>query len=180
MPDEPEALGLCALLLLQDSRRAARIATDGSLVLLADQDRALWDTVEIEEGLRLLDRAASLRSAGPYQLQAVIAAAHAQGASPEVVAEAYRRLEELDPSPVVRLNRGVAVALAGDVATGLALVDAIDGLDGYHYLHGARGDLLRRLARTDEALAAYERARSLTENETERRFYDARLAELRG
>ncbi len=178
MPDEPEALGLCALLLLQDSRREARVAADGSLVLLADQDRSLWDASAIDEGLRLLDRAAALRRPGPYQLQAVIAGAHAQGEPPTVVADAYRRLEELEPSPVVRLNRGVAVALAGDVEGGLALVDSVAGLDGYHYLHGARADLLRRLGRDEEARSAYERARALTANDAERAFYRRRLDEL--
>lgn len=178
MPDEPEALGLLALLLLQDSRRTARVGSDGELVLLADQDRALWDAREIDEGLRVLDHARSLRSPGPYQLQAAIAAAHVEGSDPGVIAEAYARLEALDPSPVVRLNRAVALALAGDVHAGLALLDDIEGLDGYHYLHGARADLLRRLGRREESLGAYRRALDLTENDVERRFYRSRLAEL--
>ncbi len=180
MPDEPEALGLLALLLLQDSRRAARVGPAGELVLLADQDRRLWDAREIDEGLRLLERARQRRSPGPYQLQAAIAAGHAQGSDPSVIAAAYAQLEAIDPSPIVRLNRAVAVAVAGQVDEGLALIDAIEGLDGYHYLHGARADLLRRLGRRDEAIAAYERALELTANVTERRFYAGRLDELRG
>lgn len=180
MPDEPEALGLLALLLLQDSRRAARVGPAGELVLLADQDRDLWDAREIDEGLRLLERARQRRSPGPYQLQAAIAAGHVEGSDPSVIASAYAQLEAIDPSPVVRLNRAVAVALAGRPEEGLALLDGIEGLDGYHYLHGARADLLRRLGRRDEAIAAYERALGLTANETERRFYAGRLDELRG
>jgi RNA polymerase sigma-70 factor (ECF subfamily) len=178
MPDEAEALGLLALLLLHDSRRAARVGPDGSVVLLADQDRSLWDAGEIAEGAGLLERALTRRSPGPYQLQAVIAAGHAQGTAPSVIADAYARLERLDPSPVVRLNRGVAVALAGDVGAGLALVESIDGLDDYHYLHGARADLLRRLGRDAEASEAYRRALALTTNAAEQAFYARRLAEL--
>lgn len=178
MPDEPEALGLLALLLLQDSRRAARLDPDGDLVLLADQDRALWDEAEIAEGLRVLDRARGFRRPGPYQLQAAIAAGHAEGSAPAAIAAAYEQLEALDPSPVVRLNRGVAVALAGDVTGGLALVESVEGLEGYHYLHGARADLLRRLGRREEAAAAYGRARALAANLAEQRFYERRLTEL--
>jgi RNA polymerase sigma-70 factor (ECF subfamily) len=180
MPDEPEALGLLALLLLQDSRRAARVGPTGELVLLADQDRGLWDAREIDEGLRLLERARQRRSPGPYQLQAAIAAGHVEGSDPSVIAAAYAQLEAIDPSPVVRLNRAVAVALAGRPEEGLALLDGIEGLDGYHYLHGARADLLRRLGRSDEAIAAYERALALTANDAERRFYAGRLDELHG
>ncbi len=180
MPDEPEALGLLALMLLQDSRRAARVGPGGELVLLAEQDRRLWDAREIDEGLRLLERARQRRSPGPYQLQAAIAAGHVQGSDPSLIAAVYAQLEAIDPSPIVRLNRAVAVALAGDVEHGLALIDAIEGLEGYHYLHGARADLLRRLDRRDEAIAAYDQALALTGNETERRFYAGRLEELRG
>jgi RNA polymerase sigma-70 factor (ECF subfamily) len=180
MPDEPEALGLLALMLLQDSRRAARVGPGGELVLLAEQDRRLWDAREIDEGLRLLERARQRRSPGPYQLQAAIAAGHVQGSDPSLIAAVYAQLEAIDPSPIVRLNRAVAVALAGDVEHGLALIDAIEGLEGYHYLHGARADLLRRLDRRDEAIAAYGQALALTGNETERRFYVGRLEELRG
>jgi RNA polymerase sigma-70 factor (ECF subfamily) len=178
MPDEPEALGLLALLLLQDSRRAARTAEDGELVLLADQDRSLWDRAAIEEGLRVLGRAEGLRRPGPYQLQAAIAAGHAEGAEPAVIARVYEALERLDPSPVVRLNRAVAIALAGDVPAGLELLDQIEGLDGYSYLPAARADLLRRLGRADEAAESYRQALSLTDNAPERRFLERRLREL--
>ncbi len=180
MPDEPEALGLLALLLLQDARRDARIGPDGELVLLADQNRSLWDRTSIDEGLRVLDRAESLRRPGPYQLQAVIAAGHVEGASPEVIVAAYAALERLDPSPIVRLNRAVAVALAGDVEEGLALIDGIDGLEGYSYLASARADLLRRLGRRAEAAHEYREALALTDNAPERRFLERRLREVAG
>jgi RNA polymerase sigma-70 factor (ECF subfamily) len=180
MPDEPEALGLLALLLLQDSRRDARVGADGELVLLADQDRALWDRAEIDEGLRMLRRAEALGRPGPYQLQAVIAAGHAEGTHPAVIADVYAALVRLDPSPVVRLNHAVAVALAGDVEGGLALIDGIEGLDGYGYLPAARADLLRRLGRTDDAAASYREALALTDNAPERRYLERRLAEVGG
>jgi RNA polymerase sigma-70 factor (ECF subfamily) len=180
MPDEPEALGLLALLLLQDARRDARVGADGELVLLADQDRALWDRASIEEGLRVLRRAETLRRPGPYQLQAAIAAGHVEGAAPELIAATYAALEELEPSPIVRLNRAVAVALAGDVEEGLELLESIAGLEGYSYLPAARGDLLRRLGRHGEAAAAYRQALALTDNGPERRFLERRLRELSG
>jgi RNA polymerase sigma-70 factor (ECF subfamily) len=180
MPDEPEALGLLALLLLQDSRREARVDGAGDLVLLDEQDRALWDANEIAEGLRILHRALSLGRSGPYQLQALIAAGHAEGTGWDTIARAYAELETYDRSPVVRLNSAVAVALAGDVDRGLAMIDAIDGLAGYSYLHAARADLLRRAGRIDEAAAAYRRALELTANEAERRFLTRRLAETSG
>jgi RNA polymerase sigma-70 factor (ECF subfamily) len=178
MPDEPEALGLLSLMLLQDSRRAARTGPDGELVLLADQDRSRWDRARIDEGLRVLRRAESRRRPGRYQLQAAIAAGHAEGADPSVIAAVYELLERIDASPVVRLNRGVAVALAGDVEDGLALIDGIEGLDDYAYLHAARADLLRRLDRHAEAAAAYARALELTENAPERAFLERRLQEV--
>jgi RNA polymerase sigma-70 factor, ECF subfamily len=178
MPDEPEALGLLALLLLQDSRRAARVSPEGELVLLADQDRALWDREAIEEGLRVLRRAESLRRPGPYQLQAAIAAGHAEGADAVTIVTAYDALARLDPSPVVQLNRAVAVALAGDPSGGLALLEAIDGLEGYSYLPAARADLLRRLGRVNEAAASYREALALTDNAAERRFLARRLSEV--
>ena len=178
MPDEPEALGLLSLMLLQDSRRAARVGADGELVLLGDQDRSQWDRARIDEGLRVLRRAEALRRPGPYQLQAAIAAGHAEGAAPAVIAAVYELLERIDPSPVVRLNRAVAVALAGDVDAGLAVIDEIEGLDGYAYLHSARADLLRRLDRHDEAAAAYARALELTDNARERAFLERRLEEV--
>jgi RNA polymerase sigma-70 factor (ECF subfamily) len=180
MPDEPEAFGLLALMLLQDSRREARVDASGELVLLEEQDRGLWDRGRIDEGLRVLERALALRRPGPYQLQAAIAAGHAQESSPEVILAAYDRLLALQPSPVVRLNRAVALALAGRPEDGLAEVDRIEGLEGYHLLHAARADLLRRLGRGDEAAAEYRRARELTANEAERRFLARRLGELGG
>jgi RNA polymerase sigma-70 factor (ECF subfamily) len=178
MPDEPEAFGLLALLLLQDSRREARVGPGGELVLLEDQDRALWDRAEIDEGLRLLERARAFRRPGAYQLQAAIAAGHAQSSDWATIAALYEELERIEPSPVVRLNRGVAVALAGDVPGGLVLIDTIADLDTYPYLHAARADLLRRLEQPGEAAAAYRRALELTENAAERRFLEHRLAQL--
>jgi RNA polymerase sigma-70 factor (ECF subfamily) len=178
MPDEPEVLGLLALLLLQDSRRAARIGADGEIVLLEDQDRALWDAARIAEGLRMLERAASLRRPGPYQLQAAIAAAHAEGRPKTEIVMLYERLVGLDPSPVVRLNHAVAVALAGDVERGLESLDAIEGLEGYHLFHAARADLQRRLERREDAAASYAQALELATSEPERRFLERRLAEV--
>ena len=178
MPDEPEVLGLLALLLLQDSRRAARVGEDGEIILLEDQDRSLWDQRRIDEGLHVLDRAVSLRRPGSYQLQAAIAASHAENRPKAEIAVLYDALAAIDPSPVVRLNRAVAVALAGDVGRGLALIDEIDVLDEYHLLHAARADLCRRLGRRDEAAAAYRRALELTANETETRYLEQRLAEV--
>jgi RNA polymerase sigma-70 factor (ECF subfamily) len=178
MPDEAETLGLLALMLLQDSRREARVGPDGELVLLEDQDRSLWNTDRIDEGLRVLERAASLGHVGPYQLQAAIAAAHAEGRSWDEIVRLYDRLAVLDPSPVVELNRAVAVALAGRIEDGLALVDRLGGLEEYHLLHAARADLLRRLDRRDEAAAAYRRALELTGNEAESRFLERRLLEV--
>ena len=180
MPDEPEAFGLLALLLLQDSRREARVGPDGELVLLTDQDLALWDRRAIDEGLRVLRRAEAHRRPGRYQLQAAIAAGHAEGADPGTIAAVYDALLEIDPSPVVRLNRAVAIALAGDVAGGLGLIDELEGLDDYAYLHAARADLLRRLERDDDAAASYRAALALTDNAAERRFLERRLREVDG
>jgi RNA polymerase sigma-70 factor (ECF subfamily) len=178
MPDEAEVLGLLALMLLQDSRRSARVGEEGEIVLLEDQDRSLWNRARIDEGVRVLDRAVSIRRPGPYQLQAAIAAAHAEDRPREEIVLLYDALAAMDPSPVVRLNRAVAVALAGDVGRGLALIDEIDVLDDYHLLHAARADLCRRLGRRDEAAAAYRRALALTANETETRYLERRLAEV--
>lgn len=178
MPDEPEVLGLLALMLFQDSRRAARVGPDGELVLLEDQDCSLWNGGWIAEASRVLERAVSLRRSGPYQLQAAIAAATAERRPHEEIVALYDRLVELDPSPVVRLNRAVAVALAGDVERGLGLVDGIRGLERYHVLHVARADLLRRLDRRAEAAEAYRRALGLTTNDVEARFLERRLAKL--
>jgi len=178
MPDEPEVLGLLALMLLQDSRRAARVGADGELVLLEGQDRLLWDRARIDEGLRMLERAVSLRRPGPYQLQAAIAAAHAESRPWSEIVLLYDRLAELDPSPVIQLNRAVAVALSGNVSEGLAVLDEIEGLDGYHLLHAARADLYRRLGMRTEAAAEYRLALELTENEAETRYLGRRLAEV--
>jgi len=180
MPDEPEAFGLLGLLLLQDSRREARVGPDGELVLLADQDRTLWDRRAIDEGLRVLRRAEAHGRPGRYQLQAAIAAGHAEGTDPQTIAAVYDALLQIDPSPVVRLNRAVAIALAGDVAKALDLIDRLDELDGYAYLHAARADLLRRLERDDEAAASYRAALALTDNAPERRFLEGRLREVEG
>jgi RNA polymerase sigma-70 factor, ECF subfamily len=186
LPDEPEVLGLLALLLLTDARREARTSADGRLVLLADQDRGRWDRDGIAEGTALLARAVAAEPVGPYTLQAAIAATHARAASAEAtdwerIVELYDLLARADPSPVVELNRAVAVAMSDGPAAGLALVDDLLGrgqLDGYHLAHAARADLLRRLGRTAEARAAYRRALDLAGQEPERRFLRGRLAEL--
>jgi RNA polymerase sigma-70 factor, ECF subfamily len=178
MPDEAEVLGLLSLMLLQDSRRDARVGEDGEIVLLEDQDRSLWSRPRIDEGLRVLDRAVSLRQPGPYQLQAAIAAAHAEDRPRDEIVALYEALERHDPSPVVRLNHAVAVALAGDVDEALSMLEGIDGLEGYHLLHAARADLYRRLDRRDEAADAYRRALELTTSDVESRFLERRLAEV--
>ena len=183
---EPEVLGLLALMLLHESRRAARATAEGDLVLLADQDRALWDRTAIAEGMALVRRAFASRRPGPYALQAAIAAVHAgaRGAAEtdwgEIVG-LYDLLLRADPSPVVELNRAVAVAMRDGPETGLALVDALlerGELAGYHLAHAARADLCRRLGRTAEAKASYERALALARQEPERRFLERRLREL--
>jgi RNA polymerase sigma-70 factor (ECF subfamily) len=176
MPDEAEAHGLHALLLLQDARRDARVSATDELVLLAGQDRRLWDEDEIAQGRRALERALSLRAPGPYQLQAAIASLHFEEQTDwRQIALLYGRLAELTPSPVVELNRAVAVAMASGSEAGLTLVEAIPGLDGYHLWHSARGDLLRRLGREPEAIAAFERALELAPSEVERGFLRARM-----
>jgi RNA polymerase sigma-70 factor (ECF subfamily) len=185
MPDEAEALGLVALMLLHDSRRGTRVGPAGELVLLADQDRSRWDQRSVEEGVRLLNRALRMRRPGTYQVQAAIAALHAQAASAsdtdwDQIAELYGALFELSPTPVVALNRAVAVAETGRVGEGLAMIDALAGLDGYHLMHAARADLLRRLGRLDEAREAYSRALALTRNPAEQGFLAGRLAEVGG
>jgi RNA polymerase sigma-70 factor, ECF subfamily len=181
MPDEAEVFGLVALMLLHDARRAARLDEAGALVLLEDQDRRLWDDERVAEGRRVLDRAIGLRHPGPYQLQAAIASLHLE---PETdwaeVAALYARLSALQPSPVVDLNRAVSVAMADGPERGLALIDAIEGLDAYRHLHSARADLLRRLGRNGEAASAYTRALELAEQPAEREFLERRLAEVRG
>jgi RNA polymerase sigma-70 factor, ECF subfamily len=183
MPDEPEVLGLVALMLLHDSRRAARVGPSGELLLLPDQDRTRWDRAEIAEGVQLLDRALSLRRPGPYQLQAAIAALHAQARTDEEtdwgqIAGLFDRLLELSPTPVIALNRAVAVAQTGQLELGLELIDSLEGLDRYHLRHAARADLLRRLGRTEEAAEDYRRALELTRNPAERDFLEGRLRAL--
>jgi RNA polymerase sigma-70 factor (ECF subfamily) len=186
MPDEPEVLGLLALMLLHDARRDARTGAEGELVLLEDQDRSRWDAAEIADGKALLERAMRMRRVGVYQLQAAIAALHDDAATPDdtdwaQIAAIYRVLGEMTPSAVVELNRAVAVAMADGPAAGLGLIDRLaeDGdLDAYPYLHAARADLLRRLDRRAEAVTAYRRALELTANEPERAFLERRLAEL--
>jgi RNA polymerase sigma-70 factor (ECF subfamily) len=178
MPDEGEVLGLLALLLLQDSRRAARTGAGGELVLLEDQDRRLWSRPRIEEGMRVLERALARRSPGPYQLQAAIAALHTEPRTDWTqIAALYTQLVQQVPSPVVELNRAVAVAMAEGPERGLALMRDLP-LDEYHLYHSARADLLRRLERLDEAAAAYRRALDLAQTEPERRFLSRRLAEI--
>jgi len=185
MPDEPEAVGLLALMLLHDSRRAARVDAEGRLVLLADQDRSAWDRAAIAEGLTLTERALALHGRGRYAIQAVIAAEHARAERAEdtdwvAIAGAYHRLTELDDSPVVALNRAVAVAMAHGPAAGLALADEqAEALEGYHLLHATRADLLRRLGRAEDAAAAYSRALALAGNPVERAFLAGRLEEVR-
>jgi RNA polymerase sigma-70 factor, ECF subfamily len=180
MPDESEALGLLALMLLHDARRDARVDLEGELVLLDDQDPELWDAERIGEGRRMLERALPLRRPGPYQLQAAIASLHLE---PETdwpqIAALYERLAQFAPSPVVDLNRAVAVAMAEGPEQGLELIDGIDGLERYRHLHSARADLLRRLGRTDEAAEAYGKALELAVQPTERAFLERRLAEVR-
>jgi RNA polymerase sigma-70 factor (ECF subfamily) len=183
---EPEGVGLLALMLLHDSRRAARSSPTGDLILLEDQDRSLWNRDQITEGTSLVERALSSRRVGPYTLQAAVAAVHAQAASPAAtdwaqVVALYDVLFQADPSPVVELNRAVAVAMRDGPAAGLVLIDAIltrGDLGNYHLAHAARADLCRRLGRTVEARASYERALSLTQQEPERRFLERRLAAL--
>jgi len=183
---EPEAIGLLALMLLQESRRIARTSPAGELVLLSDQDRSLWNREQIAEGSALVERAIASRRFGPYTLQAAIAAVHAEAASPDAtdwneIVGLYDLLLEMDPSPVIELNRAVAVAMRDGPPAGLALVDAIlargDLLD-YHLAHAARADLCRRLGRSADARASYQRAIALAKQEPERRFLERRVAEL--
>jgi RNA polymerase sigma-70 factor (ECF subfamily) len=179
MPDEPEVHGLLALMLANDARSEARFA-DGELVLLADQERSLWDEEELADGRTSLDRAMALGGRGPYVLQAAIAILHTEEEVdwPQIAA-LYGELARLTGSPVVELNRAAAIAEAGDPQGALALTNGLD-LEAYHYLHSTRAELLRRLDRADEARAAYRRALELVHSETERSFLERRLDELRG
>jgi RNA polymerase sigma-70 factor, ECF subfamily len=183
MPGEPETIGLLALMLLQHSRRDARVDGHGDLVLLEDQDRARWDQEMIDEGLALIDTAVEIRRPGPYQVQAAIAALHARAPRPEdtdwpQIATLYRGLKAMWPSPVIELNRAVAVAMADGPDAGLALMDPLaNELDRYHLFHASRADLLRRSGRTVEADAAYRKALALVTNPVERRYLMQRLLE---
>jgi len=183
---EPEGMGLLALMLLHESRRAARMSDEGDVILLDEQDRTLWDRGQIAEGVHLVERALRSRRVGPYALQAAIAALHAEAATPadtdwgEVVG-LYDVLIRVEPSPVVELNRAVAVAMRDGPAAGLRLIDAIvdrGDLKDYRLLHAARADLFRRLGRVEDAHAAYARALSLTRQEPERRFLERRMREV--
>ena len=179
MPDEPEVAGLLALMLLQDSRREARTGPAGELVLLEDQDRRLWDTDEIEEGLEIVRRLPP----GAYALQAAIAAEHARADSSEAtdwrrIVELYASLARAAPGPVVELNRAVAVAMADGPERGLELIERIEGLEGYHLLHAARADLLRQLGRGAEAADAYRMALELASQPAESNFLRGRLASI--
>jgi RNA polymerase sigma-70 factor (ECF subfamily) len=183
MPQEAEVLGLLALMLFHDSRRHTRTGAHGELILLSEQDRSRWDQAEIAEGVRVLNRALRLGDPGRYQVEAAIAALHAEAASAEEIdwpqiAALYEELFRLVPSPVVALNRAVAVAETGRLNESLSLVDAIDGLERYHLLHAVRGDFLRRLGRTAEAGEEYARALELTRNPAEQDFLRQRLHEM--
>jgi RNA polymerase sigma-70 factor (ECF subfamily) len=183
---EPEAVGLLALMLLHESRRAARTSPQGDIVLLEEQDRTLWNREQIAEGVALVERIWSTRRAGPYTLQAAIAAVHAQAPGAEAtdwaqIVALYDVLLGVEPSPVVELNRAVAVAMRDGPQAGLGLIDAILGrgeLDNYHLAHAARAEMCRRLGRNAEARAAYERVLALVRQEPERRFIERRLANL--
>ncbi len=183
---EPEVAGLLALMLLQESRRAARTTADGDLILLEEQDRSLWDQALITEGCELVARALSSGRFGPYSIQAAIAAVHASAAEPAAtdwneIVGLYDVLLRINPSPVVELNRAVAVAMRDGPQAGLELIESIlsrGELANYHLAHAAQADMLRRLGRANDARAAYRRALDLTQQEPERRFLERRLAEL--
>jgi RNA polymerase sigma-70 factor (ECF subfamily) len=187
MPNEPDNLGLLALMLLHDSRRDARVSAAGELVPLEEQNRSAWHAPQIEEGLQLVEKSLRMgRAGGPYQLQAAIAAVHAQAKTAEEtdwkqIAALYAVLARTSRSPVIALNHAVAVAMSRGFETGLELIEQIaapGNLDSYYLYHAARADLLRRLRRNEEALAAYERALSLSANAVERRYLRRRMAEL--
>jgi RNA polymerase sigma-70 factor (ECF subfamily) len=186
MPDEPEALGLLSLIVLHDARRPARLDSAGELVTLEEQDRSLWDREAIEEACRILDRAMRFRRPGPYQLQAAISAIHATAATAAEtdwveIALLYERLAQMVPTPVVALNRAVAVAMADGPEAGLALVDELEqggALSDYYLLPATRADLLRRLGRGGQARVAYERALELAPTEAERRYLTRRITEI--
>jgi RNA polymerase sigma-70 factor (ECF subfamily) len=186
MPDEPEALGLLAVMLLHDSRRDARTGPRGELIVLEEQDRTLWRKEQIDEGSKLVERALRMRRAGPYQLQAAIAALHCQARRPDdtdwdQIANLYGELLVISPTPVVALNRAVAVAMAGVPADGLRLLDDEElrgALAGYHLYHAARADLHRRAGQCGEAAHEYQQALALTRNDAEREYLGRRLGEV--
>ncbi len=188
MPDEPETVGLLALMLLHDARRAGRVDDTGALVSLEEQDRSLWDQAGIDEGVALLEGALRRREPGPYQVQAAIAACHATAHDAREtdwveIATLYRTLARMVPSPVVELNRAVAVAMADGPDAGLRIVDSLaasGALDGYHLLFATRADLLRRLDRNAEAAAAYREALELAATDAERSYLNRRLDETLG
>ena len=188
LTEDAEAYGLLALMLLHDARREARVTPGGELVLLEDQERALWDQEEIAEGVAKLEQALSMKVPGPYQVQAAISALHAQAERPQEtdwaqIATLYRMLYEMMPSPVVELNRAVAVAMAEGIQHGLSLLDRLGEtgeLKEYYLFHAARADLLRRTGQLDEAQTAYTRALELCQNNTEQAFIRGRLAEIEG
>jgi RNA polymerase sigma-70 factor, ECF subfamily len=185
VPNEPESIGLLALMLLQHSRRDARTTPSGQLVLLEDQDRSRWDQDLIDEGLRHVERALSMRQPGPYQLQAAIAALHARAPRPEdtdwpQIATLYSVLYAMQPSPVVALNRAAAIAMADGAAAALPMLDELAApLERYYLFHATKADLLRRIGRNDGAAASYERALQLATNPAERDFLARRLIEVR-
>lgn len=186
LPQEPENLGLLALMLLHDSRRNARINSEGELVPLEQQDRSLWNREQIDEGRRIVKQALRLHSLGPYQLQAAIAAVHGEAETPErtdwrEIAGLYAVLERLSPTPVIALNRAVAVAMSEGLSQGLSMIDELGSsakLDGYYLFHAARADILRRLERNQEAAEAYRRALSLAANQIERDYLRRHLSQL--
>jgi RNA polymerase sigma-70 factor (ECF subfamily) len=183
---EPEVIGLLALMLLQESRRAARSSPAGEIILLEDQDRSMWNREQIAEGSALVQRALASRQIGPYSLQAAIAAVHAEAATAEAtdwaqIVGLYGLLVRIEPSPVIELNRAVAVAMRDGPAAGLDLIDAIldrGDLADYHLAHAARAELCRRLNRTADAKASYERAIALARQDPEKRFLERRLRDL--
>jgi RNA polymerase sigma-70 factor, ECF subfamily len=186
MPDEPEVLGLLALMLLHNARREARTSPDGAFVTLEEQDRSLWDRDEIDLGVTLVERALRMRRAGPYQIQAAIAALHGETESPEAtdweqIAVLYATLFRMTPTPIVALNHAVAIAMSNGYEEGLALMDELGetGLvDGYYLFHAARADLLRRMERNQAAAAAYRSALDLVGNDLERAYLNRRLADV--
>jgi RNA polymerase sigma-70 factor (ECF subfamily) len=188
MPDEPEAAGLLALMLLQDSRKAARVDSAGEQVLLEDQDRSLWNRPQITEGLAILEEALKRHMPGVYQVQAAIAAVHCESEDTETtdwqqIIALYDALNALQPSPVIQLNRAVAVAMGQDLQTGLDIVDGLTSdqrMDQYLFLHSTRADLLRRLGRPHESAIAYRRALELADNVPDRNFLEKRLREVTG